>query len=142
MIFHNLRPGDKLPDTSIQIVHRYTSHMPCLSTCSSSQFICANCSHSRITQTRVARATAQDCTHWCPKQIPSSTRHVLFLAADTDHQHKLTLTYLTYLPVVLSLTVSLVQDPCADPRRSGGSTEIPPTGYEPRMMESDDFEPR
>ena len=50
--------------------------------------------------------TDQDCTHWCPKKIPSSTCHVSFLAApDTDHQHKFSLTCLTYLPVVLSLTV-------------------------------------
>ena len=39
---------------------------------------------------------------------------------------------------------SLVLDPytCADPRRSGGSTESPsPTGYEPKLIQSDDLEP-
>ena len=42
----------------------------------------------------------------------SSTCHVSFLAApDTDHQHKLSLTYLTYLSVVLSHSSSLVHDP-------------------------------
>ena len=49
--------------------------------------------------------TAQDCTHWCLKNSLSCTCHVSFFAApDTDHQHKFSLTCLTYLPVVLTLT--------------------------------------
>ena len=33
--------------------------------------------------------------------------------------------------------------PCEDPRQSGGSTQIPsPTGYEPKLIEPEDLEPR
>ena len=76
------------------------------------QFVCTVCSHahSLITRTRVAlERTDQDGTHWCLKNSLSFTRHVSFRASHvTDHQHKLSLTYLTNLPVVLSVTVPYV----------------------------------
>ena len=48
--------------------------------------------------TRVSRAERLRITHLCVLKLVSSTCHVTFLAApDTDHMHKFSLPYLTYL---------------------------------------------
>ena len=64
-----------------------------------------------------------------PKQL-SSTCHVSFLAApDTDHKHKFSLTYLTFLSDNLTNKHKTFGArsilPCEVPRQSGGSTQIP-----------------
>ena len=79
----------------------------------------------------------------------SSTCHVSFLAAnDTDHKHKFSLTYVTFLSDVLSLTPkSFGARSIFTQRRS--TAEWPDqhqtpslTGYEPKVIEPDDLEPR
>ena len=88
------------------------------------QFIRTVCSqaHSLTTRTRVAQGQqGSSRLLWCVRKM-SSQRHISsFAALVTEH-------FYTFSP---SQSHSLVKDPrtCADPRRSGGSIEIPsPTG--------------
>ena len=94
---------------TVRSVDRHACHMTCLSTYSSS----AQSAHMHIhssrehawlksAQFRIARICVS-------KKIPSSTRHVSSLAAlVTEHIYTFSLTYLTYLPVFLSLKVPFV----------------------------------
>ena len=74
-----------------------------------SMYRCAQCvstSHCTVWPLFITRTRlAQDCKPWCAWNILSSTCHVSFFAApDTDHQHKLSLTYLSNLTVILSFS--------------------------------------
>ena len=99
--------------------------------------------HSMITfhpaNTRGSRAGRLRIAHRCVLKQLSSTCHVSLLAApDTDHKHKFSLIYLTYLSDDLPNTHTRpsVHDPylpCDVPRQSGGSTQIP------SLTESDHF---
>ena len=60
----------------------------------------------------------------------SSQRHVSYVAAlVTEHLYTISLTYLTYLPTIFSLTVLSI-----------GITAPSPTGYEPKVLQSDERE--
>ena len=98
--------------------------------------------------TRGPRAGRLKIAHLCVLKQLSSTCHVSFLAApDTDHKHRSSLTYFTYLSDNCTSTHKRpsVHDPylpCDVPRQSGGSTQIPPlTGYEPKHIETKAIEP-
>ena len=82
--------------------------------------------------------------HLCVSKKLSSTCHVTFLAAPhTDHNHKFSLTYLTYFsPSHPSLLAHDPYLPCEDSRHSGRSTQTPfLTSYGPKVIEPEDLEP-
>ena len=79
------------------------------------------------------------------QKIPSSQRHVSHVAAlDTEHFYTICFTYLTYLPTFyLPHCPELDQETLRDSWRSGGYTKsASPTDHEPKLIQSDDFEPR
>ena len=89
--------------------------------------------HSMITfhhaNTRGSRAAWLKIAHLCVAKQLSSTCHVSFLAApDTDHKHKFSFTYFSYLSDDLTDTHKTFGTRCIflcdGPRQSGGSTQI------------------
>ena len=80
----------------VERVSRTPTHTACM-------YRCAQCvSASHCTSREHVWLKFKDL---CTKNIPSSTRHVSFLAAlDTDHKHKFSFTYLSNLTVILSYT--------------------------------------
>ena len=103
------------------------------------------CPHRSRTHafTHHANTRGSSTTRCRQKNSSSPTCHVSsFAALDTDFQHKLTLTHLTYLPIILSHTVRSTESRsvCSTAMihgRSGGITKsTSPTGYEAKRRAS------
>ena len=139
-------PGYKLPDNRREV---WTEHPL-------ARHICARTGHPHIARTdvsltartRVAANTAQDCALWCllkRSRDPSVMSHMLPHSSQNTSTRSLSPTSPIFRPSSPSLSCpqELDQETLRDSRRSGGSTNsAPPTGDEPKVVQSDDFEPR
>ena len=97
-------------------------------------------------RTRVAANTAQDCALWCllkRSRDPSVMSHMLPHSSQNTSTRSLSPTSPIFRPSPsLSCPLELDQETLRDSRRSDGSANsAPPTGHEPKVVQSDDFEP-
>ena len=116
--------------------------------------ICPRTGHPHIARcftlhaiTRGSRAnTAQDCALWCllkDSVIPASSHMLPYLSLNTS-KRSLSPTSPIFQPSSPSLSCpsELDQETLRDSRRSGGYTQSAShTGYEPKLIQFDDFEP-
>ena len=136
-------PGDKLPDNRRECRQTHLSqdiyeHV---------QFIRTVCSHAHALTTRGSRMHSPGLRIGVLKIIchPSVMSHPLQHLSLSTTTRSLSPTSPIFRPPLLPQSGPLEMDPYTvrDSMRSGGFTEIPsPTGYEPKVIQSDDLEPR